>query len=204
MPDWVRMLERVRVGSRSIRRHLESSSPLSPEQEQLCLGILQHHADDDRFHSNPAFIKLNRELAISLRERLVAQSFDDEAEPSMRVHFIAHVAIELLIDADLIESHPSKIREYYRIIDSLNVEVIGRTIEDVLRRPVEKLSMVIRRFAVERFLYDYLDDHRMLRRLNQVMKRVGLAQLPPETTAWLGESRRKVREHADAMLSDFR
>ncbi len=196
------MLNRVRVGSKTIRRHLEStSSELTSEQEQLCLGILQHHADDDLFHNNPTFITLNHELAANLRRLLEEQSIIDESDSSMRVHFIAHVAIELLLDAHLIEWNPAKIAEYYRVIDGLNVDIVGRTIESVLQRPIEKLPMIIRRFAVERFLYDYLDDVRMLRRLNQVMKRVGLPQLPTETTRWLRESRSRVNRHADAMLT---
>ena len=50
--------------------------------------------------------------------------------------------------------------------------------------PVPTLERMIPLFCAERFLYDYLDDAKLLSRLNRVMRRV---KLPP---AAAGVSRR--------------
>jgi hypothetical protein len=48
-------------------------------------------------------------------------------------------------------------------------------------------------FSRERFLFDYLDDGKLLFRLNQVMRRVGLPVLPASLADLLAELRRDVR-----------
>ncbi len=44
--------------------------------------------------------------------------------------------------------------------------------------PTERLPDMIQLFCRERFLYDYLDDAKLLTRLNRVMRRVRLPELP--------------------------
>jgi hypothetical protein len=56
--------------------------------------------------------------------------------------------------------------------------------------------------AVEWFLSDYLNDRRLLRRLNQVMRRVPLPQLPDATTDWFREVRARTYEQAPTLLWD--
>jgi hypothetical protein len=201
MPDWIRLLDRARVSSKSTQRFIEEcSSELSVEQRAICDGVLQHHADDDWFHSNSVFMSLNLEFAGTLREQLKGHPSNFEANGSMRSHFVAHIAIEMLLDGHLIEQEPSRIAEYYRVVEQLDYATIAATVERIAKRPLEKLPTLIRRFAVERFLYDYLDDHRLLRRLNQVMRRVSLPQLPEMTTEWLGEVRWRTYKHSSELL----
>jgi hypothetical protein len=57
-------------------------------------------------------------------------------------------------------------------------------------------------FTRERFLCDYADDLRLHRRLNQVMHRVGLEQLPAEFCELLPAARRAVCERRHELLPD--
>ncbi len=203
MPDWIRLLDRARVSSKSTQRFIEDcTSELSVEQRAICDGVLQHHADDDWFHSNAVFMSLNLEFARILREQLKDDPSNLEANGSMRSHFVAHVAIELLLDGYLIEQEPGRIAEYYRVVEQLDYSTVVATVERIAKRPLEKLPTLIRRFAVERFLYDYLNDRRLLRRLNQVMRRVSLPQLPETTIDWLREIRARIYEQAPTLLWD--
>jgi hypothetical protein len=201
MPDWIRLIDKARVSSKSTQRFIDAnSSNLSVEQRAICEGVLQHHTDDDLFHSNPVFMSLNLEFAQNLRDHLAGDPSNLEANGSMRSHFVAHIAIELLLDGYLIEQEPQQISKYYRVVDQLDSSVIAATIEKITKRSLEKLPTLIRRFAVERFLYDYLDDQRLLRRMNQVMRRVSLPQLPEKTRHWLYDIRSRIYAQANQLL----
>jgi hypothetical protein len=63
------------------------------------------------------------------------------------------------------------------------------------------LAGIIDRFRLVRFLYDYVDDDRLTFRLNQVMRRVGLSELPASFAAVLPPTRRLVHRHAAELLS---
>lgn len=200
-PDWLRILGRHRATSKATQQFLDLyERQLSAQAVSFCHGVLQHHRDDDIFHGNPIFLHLNVELAKSLREEYIGfvDSIDDE--PSMKVNFIAHLVIELLLDANLIEQDPNIPRVYYRQIDRLNTELIQEQLSRIMRRPVTDLNRLIRRFSAERFLYDYLDDRKLLIRVNQVLHRIGLAKLSPNALPWLKRSRDVVYASSHQLL----
>ena len=59
-------------------------------------------------------------------------------------------------------------------------------------RPTERLAWMIARFCEERILWDYLEDGKLLGRVNQVMRRVTLSPLPDDFQELFPEARRKV------------
>ncbi len=196
MPDWIRVVDkRTRVRSKTVRsfldEHIEKSSPTTLA---FCHGILQHHADDDWFHNTPTFLALNVQFARELRELM-----GDDA--SMRAGFVGHISIELLLDAVLIERSPTDLAQYYRVLEGLDHAFIESMLEQILGRPVPNVAKLVRRFAVERFMYDYLEDARLLRRLNQIMSRVNLPPLPDALRHWLLEARQVVFQNSDSLLN---
>jgi hypothetical protein len=63
------------------------------------------------------------------------------------------------------------------------------------------LAAIIDRFRLVQFLYDYVADERLAFRLNQVMRRVRLAELPGRFVEILPAARRLVATHRDALLT---
>ncbi|MBW8884259.1 MAG: hypothetical protein JF612_05665, partial [Planctomycetia bacterium] len=55
-------------------------------------------------------------------------------------------------------------------------------------------------FTAERFLYDYLDDAKLLVRLNHIMRRVNLPQIPPSLISLLPSFRSRVRNRMNDLL----
>jgi hypothetical protein len=196
MPDWLRVVDRrARARSKTVSNFLERHKDhCNPMTLALCHGILQHHADDDWFHNTPTFLRLNLQFAKELRALL-----GDDA--SMRAGFVGHIAIELLLDAVLIERSPGDLALYYRVLEGLDLALVEITLGQILGRPIENVEKLIRRFAIERFMYDYLEDERLLRRLNQVMARVNLAPLPNSILNWLPKARREVFQQVDGLLN---
>jgi hypothetical protein len=156
-------------------------------------GVIQHHVDDDAFHQNETFILTSATLSVALRAIHGRDS-------SIRSGFLGHIIIELLLDDTLSQSNPSLLQEYYKTVDSLDRDLVSKAASLAVGRHVVGLEKWIDRFVEERFLEDYSDDRRLLRRLNQIMKRVGLEQLGDETLAWLAFCRQEVNRNADKLL----
>ena len=77
-------------------------------------------------------------------------------------------------------SNPRRLDDYYAALAALDPQLTERAISRLATRPGRADgARCIPRFIAERFLYDYLDDGKLLTRLNHVMRRVGLPQLPP-------------------------
>ena len=68
-------------------------------------------------------------------------------------------------------------------------------------QPVPQLAALIPRFIDERFLYDYLDDAKLLTRLNHVMRRVNLPQIPPTLVDLFPLMYRRVRDRMTDLLT---
>jgi hypothetical protein len=179
VPDWLSVVDRkIRARERM------ATAVLGSADDPLCrvaTGILHHIRDDRWFHNTAAFVETNLQLAVGLRDRL-------PGDRGFRPMFVGHVVIEVLLDALWIRDRPDFAKKYYDLIDSVSPELIQRCVNEITGKPTDQLAATIRRYAEARFLYDYSDHTRLLMRLNQVMRRVGLDQLPDSVLPWLQEA----------------
>jgi hypothetical protein len=192
LPDWLSVVDRrLRVR----RRHAEPLAGQSDRPEsEIARGVLAHLDDDRWFHETRAFAELSLGLSKAVREVLTP---DDGFRPS----FLGHILVEILLDAALIEESPARLEAYYRTCGSLDGAAVAAAVETMLGRDSGRLAEWVGRFASERFLWDYLDDGRLLFRLNQVMRRVRLPALPDALIDILPEARRVVRARKEELLN---
>ncbi len=184
VPDWLGVVDRkVRARSQGARTLLDDADP---RVVSLARGIIQHHFDDGWFHQSAAFQQLSAKFAISLREVL-------GGDRSLRPGFLGHIAVELLLDDCLVKDDPERLERYYAALDSIDPVLVEQTVNRISRFATDRLSLLVPRFSVERFLYDYASDEKLLRRLNQVLGRVGLELLPDSMVAWLAQARQEVK-----------
>ncbi len=202
LPDWLSVVGRqYRARSNSAKialADLHQADALASDTDRALIGdflngVIQHHVDDDAFHQNETFILTSAKLSVALRAIHGPDS-------SIRSGFLGHIVIELLLDDTLNQSDQNLLREYYRVVDSLDRKLVCKAATLAVGRDVVGLDMWIDRFVQERFLEDYSDDRRLLRRLNQIMKRVGLEQLGDETLAWLAFCREEVNRLSSELL----
>lgn len=165
-----------------------------PEIAAFAAGCVQHHDDDHWFHTNERFVTLNTQFAVELRDLL-------EKGLGHQAGFVGHISVELLLDAILCERDSELVDEYYATLKSLNTEKMQVAANEICRKPVTKLAILIPRFVDERFLADYYDDDLLRMRLNGVMRRIGLPLLPPTVAEWLSTARTRVRNAADELLT---
>lgn len=193
VPDWLNVGDRkAGVRARSKQAALLADDA-DPQVRALARGIMRHHTDDGWFHETPAFAELSWRFTAEIRDRL-------EPDPGLRPSFLGHILIELLLDAELIADDPSRLDAYYRALEEVDADHVMATVNRISARPAEKLAEVIRMFREIQFLRDYVADGPLLTRLNGVLKRVGLAQLPDAFVAYLPSARLAVREHRDGLL----
>jgi hypothetical protein len=191
-PDWLSVIDRkIRLRSRTAVEFIDDPDPILVA---VARGVVQHHTDDAWFHATPAFNELSLRFAVEIRERLPG---DEGFRPS----FLGHILVELLLDSVLIEEDPTRLDDYYAALFSLDPTATEQAISRLATRPVERIAELIPRFISERFLYDYQDDSRLFIRLNHIMRRVKLPQLPPSLGELFPTLRRSVRERTNELLS---
>jgi hypothetical protein len=191
-PDWLNVIDRkTRVRSRTAVEFVADADPIVAS---IARGIVQHHADDAWFHATTAFNELSLQFAVEIREVLPG---DEGFRPS----FLGHIIVELLLDRALAEDEPKRLDNYYAALAKLDAVVTQHAISLLATRPVDRIVTLLPRFLSERFLYDYLDDAKLLMRLNHVMRRVGLPQLPPAMIELIPSLRERVRGRMNELLT---
>jgi len=192
VPDW------LCVVNRQVRARSKRAEPFATHADDrfaaVARGIIQHHFDDRWFHQTRAFAELSWCLTRSIREHLPS---DEGFRPS----FLGHILVELLLDAALIEDQPTRLDAYYAAIAVVDPHVVAEAVNQIATQQTGSLAFFIPRFSAERFLYDYGDDEKLLVRLNNVLRRVGLWPLPSSFTSLLPRARQLVRERKDELLN---
>ena len=173
LPDLLNVVDRrVRVRSKAVEPLLKSEDF---SYRELAAGARQHHMDDDWFHRTRAFAELSMDFAIRLREAW-------PAEKGMRAGFLGHVLVEVLLDDCLARQQPDELDRYYTCIGEVDPQLVAGFVHAATGKRAEKLVQFIPEFLRSRFLYDYAEDAKLLYRMNQVMRRVGLAEIPADFT----------------------
>ena len=192
MPDWLTVADRqVRVADEA-----PGAAPGgrgSGRGGGAGRGCCQHLHDDARFHETRAFAELSLGLCVAARDVLAG-------EAGFRPSFLGHLLVELLLDAALIAENPRRLEHYYRLLDSVDAAWVQDAVNRIAPRPTERLAWFISAFRRERILWDYLEDARLMVRLNQVMHRVRLAPLPARFQEVLPEARQLVAARKTELL----
>jgi hypothetical protein len=191
VPDWVRVVDRgTRVRSKKAGLFVDDADPVTAA---VARGSVRHIRDDNRFHHSELFARLLWQMTVRIRDVLA----DDTG---LRPRMLAHLLIEVMLDASITEERPERLDAYYRALDRIDPEAVGRAVTQFATRPVDRLAEFIPRFSAERFLYDYLDDAKLLIRLNQVMRRLKLPEVHDDFGDVLPEVRQLVYPQAAELL----
>jgi len=191
VPDWLTVVDReVRVRLKHAGAFAEDPDP---RIAAVACGLMQHVRDDLCFHQTRAFTELSLELTAVVREVL-------DGESGMRPGFLGHLLVEVLLDARLIAEDPGRLEAYYGLLDTVDARVVQEAVNRMAPRSTKRLAGMISHFCRERILWDYLEDGKLLVRLNQVMRRVKFAPLPDSFRDVLPDARRRVDRRRAELL----
>lgn len=192
LPDWLSVVDRrCRVRTKHVLPCCDGEDAALAE---FARGVAQHHFDDGWFHETQAFYDLSWQLTCAFRERL-------NPDDGMRPSFLGHIVVELLLDAALHEQSPGLLDGYYDALDVVDPAEIEAWVAQLAPRPATDLGRFIDLFRQSRFLYDYADDAKLCYRLNQVMRRVGLPELPETMCEVLAPARAAVAARVPELLA---
>jgi hypothetical protein len=191
VPDW------LTVADRQSRLRWKDAAGFAndaqPNVAAVAAGVLQHLRDDARFHASRAFAETSLELTVRVRDVL-------QGETGLRPAFLGHLLVELLLDAALVAENPDRLAAYYRALAEADPEEVEASVNRMAPRPTRRLAIFIRLFLGERILWNYLEDDKLLMRLNQVMVRVRLAPLPDDFPVLLPAARELVSRRKNALM----
>jgi hypothetical protein len=192
VPDWLKVLgRRLRVpGDRAVA-HADHGDP---HVAALARGVLRHHADDLAFHTSAAFHEAAGEVAEIVRPVRAAV-------PRARPSFIAHLLVEVLLDAEIVRRDPRVVDRYYGALATVEAGEVEAIVARMTPRPPVGLAGVVRRFVAARFVADYGEDARLVRRLDSVFGGIGQPVLGAALVAVVPAARTAVTRRADALLS---
>ena len=190
IPDWLSAVDRkVRAREKLAAGFVNDQDPIISAVAQ---GVVQHHQDDHWFHQTLAFNELSMQFAVELKEL-----FD---EPGMRPGLVGHVMVELFLDAHLHHTNPGKLDFFYELVSQIDAKQVQAAVNEFSTRRTDKLAAGIKRFANEKYLYDYSTDSGIVYRINQVFARIGLNTLNSTIFDWMPSARSRVYESADGLL----
>ena len=198
LPDWLAAADRkCRLREKRAQPFADVADPV---MAQLAQGVIQHHRDDYWFHSSPAFRDFEMKLGIEVRE---IYSDSPSQTHAMRGGFVAHVMVEMFLDSFLQKKFGGQLARYYEIVADADAETIQRTINQFATRPTDKLVPAIARFVKERYIFDYLTDQGAVDRMNNVLKRIGLATLDGKVLPWAARARQRVYDRVEDLLHGY-
>jgi hypothetical protein len=190
-PDWLTVADRkVRLRSKHVEAFCDDPDA---SVAAVASGILQHLRDDAQFHATRAFAETSLELTVVVRDAM-------GGETGLRPAFLGHLLAELLLDAALVADDPGRLRAYYGVLDEVDAQRVEAAVNRMAPWPTERLAVFIDLFRRERILWDYLEDGKLIVRLNQIIRRVRLEPLPDDFAAVLPAARRLVTDRKSVLL----
>jgi hypothetical protein len=143
LPDlWLRFSQGKRIRWKAVR----AAQPAAARDQNLRAGLLNHVEVDRRFHSLPVFLRWQGGLKASANA--------DGTHPAL-VDFLAHMAIELVLDHHLLLARPALADEFYGVVSACDPASVAERVGILGAVDTAGLDEVIRQFITRRFLRHY-------------------------------------------------
>lgn len=169
LPDWLRVVDK----RARLRSDILDAVQVDDDARFAALrdGARRHHDDDLRFHADDAFDAVASAMAAELRAQ----------DASLRASTLAHVLVEMLVDAALMQAQPGLLEGYYDALDAVDEAQVAAFARRATGRPLEHAEHLIDRFRRVRFLAAYRTDEGLHECLVGVCRRAVL-QPPPSSS----------------------
>jgi hypothetical protein len=156
-------------------------------------GVQQHLADDQAFHGSSTFVECCGEINRLLKREL-------PGENDHKLALVAHVSVELLLDAAIETEQSGTLDRYYQAIQRVPLRELEETVIALVGRVVT-LEQFMAIYMEERFLFDYLEDEGLWKRINNILRRVSSEPLPLAIIPTYAVARKIIQERREQLLS---
>ena len=148
--------------------------PNSESVQQIHNGILSHYEADKAFHNSPVFMNL-----ISA----VTQSFLTEglSREKLRLSVISHLAVELMIDRQILIENEQLCVDYYALINNADEKMISAYFDIfLLQEAGRKFLVKFQFFKQRRFLFLFTDLAKIVEGLSRIYQGIGMPEFTGE------------------------
>lgn len=142
----------------------EDQLNFGPQADAVTYGWKRHVEVDRIFHNTDFFFTHTHRL----RKEIDAIVLD----LPIRASFLAHIALELLLDHLLIEQNGLSVTRLYEHLESVNRPVITHYLNTFGTIDTNKFFRYYDRFVESKYIYDYADVHNIPYALFNICKRV--------------------------------
>lgn len=153
--------------SKAYNRTLKNAAlPADAELQNIHKGVLRHFEGDRKFHNGQAFMQEVKDTTNNFVETGLDRN-------RIRLSVVAHLAVELMIDRQIVRQHPDVCNEYYRLVDSADQTALfsyfnGFGLETEKMVFLERFTY----FRQKRFLYLFNEIENIVFGLNRIYSSV--------------------------------
>lgn len=137
---------------------------------ELARGSRLHLATDRRFHSHPAFAEAMEAAAALMRSAPFTT-------PPHRMFFLAHLFVEISLDALLAREDRRHVDHFYAQFDLCDLSEVAEEACQLLGKMELQpgIAAILHRFVIARYLYHYPDPVEQAKAMTRVCQRAGVA-----------------------------
>lgn len=135
-----------------------------PEEDAVRAGVAVHLATDAAFHKTPSFA----EMQAGAGDRLRQAGFTDMR---VRVFFVAHILVELALDAALLRADGDLANRFYADFCAAEAFVVAGWAEAALGMSLPALPQILARFGAHQYLRHYGTNQGVAEGLTRVCAR---------------------------------
>jgi len=144
--------------------------PNNEHVQQIHQGIMSHYKADKTFHNSPVFMNL---LSVA------TQSFLTEglSRERLRLSVIAHLAVEFMIDRQIIIENEQICTDYYTLINNADEKTISDYFDIYLLAETKRNFLIkFQFFKQRRFLFLFKDLENIVAGLNRIYQTTTLTE----------------------------
>jgi hypothetical protein len=157
----------------------KAAFPAEHELSSIHQGVLRHFAGDAKFHSSPIFVQQVHQAVASM----VKEGMNRER---LRLSVIAHLAVEMLIDRQIVIQQPHVCNEYYALVGNADETVLhSYFIHFGLKQEKNVFSERFAFFRQRQFIFLFNDLENIVFGLNRIYNAVTKVELTVNEKAQL-------------------
>lgn len=145
-------------------RQFEDELLDNPLLQQIYIGWNRHIEVDRLFHNSTYFFHHTHQLKLKIQSSLVGLP--------IRPSFMAHIALELLLDHILTQQKAVSIDKFYGAMSQINEDAIRKFLTINQLSDIPKFERFYHQFIEWKYMYDYAHIERIAGALFNICKRV--------------------------------
>lgn len=155
------------------------AEPQTAELSALTAGVKQHYAVDGAFHPSD-FFEENTHFIRGLMADFPFSCF------GRREYAVAHILLEIILDRAILRHSEEVCHLLYDLLHRVEESHVEALLaQNGHNGQARGAAIHFDRFRIQRFIYDYTDDHRLVELLGHINRRLGNPPLSDDDRRYL-------------------